>query len=109
MPAIPGLRDDDDARALVAYVRVLTPGYQLYTRFCASCHGDDGHADELVDPGRAPRLVFDRAYFARRDPEVLRSKIWHMLAERRPAMPHFRRRLSDEEARAIAAHLKQLR
>jgi mono/diheme cytochrome c family protein len=107
MPAIPALRSDSDARALVAYVRLLSPGFVLYGRYCASCHGEDGRADDLVDPGLAPKVVFDRAYLARQDAEELRTKVWHMLASRRPAMPHFRRRLGEEEARAIIDYLKR--
>lgn len=108
MPAIPALRQPDDARALVAYVRLLSPGYRLYDRYCASCHGEDGRADEVVDPGRVRPLAFDRAWLAKQDPEALRTKVWHMLAERRPAMPHFRGKLTDADVRAIVAWLKSL-
>lgn len=106
MPAIPALRREDDARALLAYVRLLSPGFRLYDRYCASCHGQDGRADELVDPARGPRVVFDRAYFRAKDPEELRTKVWHMLAAQRPAMPHFRRRLRDADVRAIVMWLR---
>lgn len=108
MPAIPALRSDDDGRALVAFVRVLSPGFQLYARYCSACHGEDGRADELVDPGHAPPVAFDRAYVRGADPEVLRTKVWHMLAQQRPAMPHFRRRLDERQVRAIVAYLKGL-
>ena len=52
-------------------------------------------------------VVFDAAYFRRRDPEQVRAAIWHMLAEQRPAMPHLRSALSDAEARAIITYLRQ--
>ncbi len=107
MPAIPALRPADDARALVAFVRVLSPGYVLYARYCSGCHGEDGRADDVVDPGRGPTVVFDRAYLAGHDAEALRIKVWHMLAEQRPAMPHFRTRLSAERVRAIVDYLKR--
>lgn len=108
----PGMRpfadppSDDDTRALVAFVRILSPGYALYGRYCAGCHGEDGLGDEMVDPGRAPRVAFDRAYFTGRDPERLRLDVWHMLGKERPSMPHFRRRLDDDQARAIILYLK---
>jgi mono/diheme cytochrome c family protein len=92
---------------LVAFVRVLSPGFVLYGRYCASCHGRDGRGDDLVDPGRAPRVVFDRAYFTARSTDAVRARVWHMLAEQRPAMPHFRRRLSEPEVRAIVAWLSE--
>lgn len=106
MPAVPAVQGDADARGVVAYVRILSPGFTAYTAYCASCHGDDGRADSLVDPGLAPTVVFDRAYFAHHDADVLRTRVWHMLGERRPAMPHFRMRLDDSKSRAIIEYLK---
>ena len=90
MPAIPLLRDDDDARALVAYVRALSPGFELYERYCAVCHGTDGHPGHVVEPSRRPSVVFDREYFAHHDLDRLRVTVWHMLDEKKPMMPHFR-------------------
>ena len=80
MRAVPTLRSDADARALVAFVRVLSPGFELYSRHCASCHGDDGHPQrEFVEAKQRPTVVFDRAWLARRDPAQLRAAISHML------------------------------
>jgi mono/diheme cytochrome c family protein len=105
MPALPEL-DGDDAGALVVYVRALTPGWVAYGRWCASCHGVDGMDDTLVDPTRAPRVVFDRAWARGAKPADLRSHVWHMLADQRPAMPHLRRRLGEAEVRAIVDWLR---
>jgi mono/diheme cytochrome c family protein len=107
MPALPVPVSERNARALLAYVRLLSPGYVHYSRYCASCHGEDGRAEALVDPGFAPKVTFDRAYLGRQDPERLRAKVWHMLADRRPAMPHFRGRLGEAEVRAIIEYLKR--
>lgn len=107
MPAIPRLGGDEDVRALVAYVRLLSPGYVLYETYCASCHGEDGQADEIVDPSRTPPVRFDRAFLASRDTEQLRVAVWHMLARQRPVMPHFRRVLSEAEVRAIVDYLRR--
>ncbi|HLK11366.1 MAG TPA: c-type cytochrome [Candidatus Binatia bacterium] len=109
MPAIPGVGDDDNAKALVAFVRQLSPGYETYQRYCASCHGEDGRGVGLEEPGmdlRLPRVVFDRAYLAVHDAEYLRTRVWHMLAEQKPVMPHFRGRLTEPQARAIVAYLQ---
>lgn len=107
MPAIPTLRSDADARALVAFVRILSPGFELYSRHCASCHGDDGHPQrEFVERRQRPTVVFDRQWLARRDPAQLRAAVSHMLEERQPGMPHFRRTLSEPEARAIVRYLR---
>jgi mono/diheme cytochrome c family protein len=108
MPAIGPPIADRELRSLLAFVRLLSPGYTLYDRYCAACHGDDGRgAGSLVEGDERPSVVFDRAYFRRRDPEQVRTAVWHMLATRRPAMPHFRRVLTPAEVRAIVAYLKR--
>ncbi len=109
-PGMPRLAEPpsaDEARALVAYVRLLSPGYESYARYCAACHGEEG-----VPPGegsarrRRPTLAFDRAYAASHDPRDVRAKVWHMLGDQMPSMPHLRGELSESEARAIADFLK---
>ncbi len=108
MPAIGPPIAGRELASLVAFVRLLSPGYTLYDRYCAACHGDDGRgAGSLAEEGEQPSVVFDRAYFRRRDPEQVRTAIWHMLATKRPAMPHFRRVLTPAEVRAIIAYLKR--
>ena len=107
MRAIPTLRSDADARALVAFVRVLSPGFELYSRHCAACHGDDGHPQrQFVESRQRPTVVFDRAWLARRDPTQLRAAATHMLEERQPSMPHFKTVLSEPEAHAIVRFLR---
>jgi mono/diheme cytochrome c family protein len=107
MRPIPTLRSDADARALVAFVRVLSPGFELYSRHCASCHGEDGRPQrEFVEARHRPTVVFDREWLARRDPAQLRAAASHMLEEREPSMPHFRTTLSEPQARAIVGFLR---
>jgi mono/diheme cytochrome c family protein len=93
---------------LIAFVRLLSPGYTLYDRYCATCHGDDGRGSGTFgeEAGR-PTVVFDRAYFRRHDPEHVRAAVWHMLATARPAMPHLGRQIRDDEARAVVDYLKR--
>jgi mono/diheme cytochrome c family protein len=107
MVPVPGLAPEDP-EALAAFVRLLSPGYVLYRRWCASCHGEDGLAGDVVDPGRAPRVRFDREWVRTTDPERLRVAVWHMLDAQRPAMPHFGRVLTEAEAAAIVAALRRL-
>jgi mono/diheme cytochrome c family protein len=108
MPPIPTLRSDADASTLVAFVRVLSPGFELYSRHCASCHGDDGHPQrDFVAPRQRPAVVFDRAWLTRRDPTQLRAAVSHMLEERHPSMPHFRSTLTEPGARAIVQYLRR--
>jgi hypothetical protein len=50
---------------------------------------------------------FDRRYFAERDPEVLRRKVWHMLDDKRPRMPHFRGALDAADVAAMITYLER--
>jgi mono/diheme cytochrome c family protein len=96
-----------ETTSLIAFVRLLSPGYEAYDRFCASCHGEDGRGSgSFAEHGSYPTVVFDRAYFRRRNPEHVRAAIWHMLDTQRPAMPHLHDALTESEAHAIVDHLK---
>jgi mono/diheme cytochrome c family protein len=107
MPAIPRHWTESDARALAAFVRLLSPGYERYSRYCAACHGDDGRGTgSFAEVSQPPTPVFDHAYFSHHDVEHVRAAVWHMLDEKKPTMPHFRSKLSAGEARAIVEHLK---
>jgi mono/diheme cytochrome c family protein len=109
MPALTPRVPESAGPPLVAFVRLLSPGFEIYSRYCAACHGDDGRGprDRQDLPG-LPHVVFDRTYFLHSEPERLRTAVWHMVAEQKPTMPHFRRQLTGTEARAIVDYLKQL-
>ncbi|MBI4518152.1 MAG: c-type cytochrome [Deltaproteobacteria bacterium] len=107
MPALAPQVTEAEAKLLAAFVRVLSPGFAEYSRSCANCHGDDGRGvKNLGEVIKLPEVVFDRQYFKQRDPEQLRSRAWHMLAQQKPAMPHYRWTLSEAQARAIVEFLK---
>jgi mono/diheme cytochrome c family protein len=109
MPALIPRLNAKEAENVVAFVRVLGPGFESYSKFCGHCHGDDGvgigNFDETVG---APAVVFDAEYMARVDPLRLRESIWHMLGEQKPSMPHFRGQISEAEARAVVEYLREL-
>jgi mono/diheme cytochrome c family protein len=108
MPGIPGLHGRPDLGALIAFVRVLSPGYEMYSRYCASCHGDDGRgAGSFAESKPLPSVIFDRHYLRTADPEELRRKLWHMLDQQSLQMPHFAGELSQRDVRAIIVYLKQ--
>ncbi len=107
MPALIPRVPESAGPSLVAFVRLLSPGFVIYDTYCANCHGDDGRG--VHTNGRelqAPKVVFDGAYFARRDPEELRGSVWHMIGEQQPKMPHHRWALDEAQARAIIEYLK---
>jgi len=108
MPALVPRVTEEDATVLANFVRLLSPGFEMYSRYCANCHGDDGRGvSSLVETIRIPTVVFDREYFPRRTPEQIRDAIWHMLGDHKAAMPHYRWVISEAEARAIVEYLKR--
>ncbi len=109
MPAlVPQIREDE-GRALVAFVRLMSPGFELYQRACAVCHGDDGRGVQPTagEVARLPSVRFDRAYFAKRSETEIRAAIRHMLREHEPAMPHFAAVTDRATVRAIVEYLKR--
>jgi mono/diheme cytochrome c family protein len=109
MPAIPGFDVPENRQALLAFLRLLSPGHERYSRFCAGCHGDDGRGPG-GDWASAPRptVVFDQQYFAKKDPEVLRKDVWHMVGSAEPQMPHMSRVLTPTQVRTILRYLRSL-
>jgi mono/diheme cytochrome c family protein len=107
MPALVPRIPEGDGLPLATFVRLLSPGFRLYSRYCASCHGDDGLGAE-GPPGslQVPAVRFDEAYFRRTDPEHLNKAVWHMTAEQKPAMPHYRWTLTEAQTRAIVEYLR---
>lgn len=107
MPAIPPLASEAEAKDLIAFVRLLSPGFAYYSLWCGGCHGDDGSGDGVFATGAdRPKVVFDRAYLAAQDPEQLRRNVVHMLERQDPAMPHFERDLSPAQAQGIIDFLR---
>jgi len=103
MPPLAADLSEADVQALVAFVRLLSPGRELYQTACAHCHGDEG----IPPHGGSVNVVFDRAYFAANDTQALAANVWHMLDERGPAtMSHFRGKLSEAQAQAIVEYLR---
>jgi mono/diheme cytochrome c family protein len=107
MPAIPPLASEQETKDLVAYVRLLSPGFSYYSLWCGGCHGDDGSGEGVFATGPdAPKVSFDRAYLKAQDPTELRRNVVHMLERQDGAMPHFERDLSEAQARAIVEYLR---
>ena len=107
MPALVPRVTREETRQLTAFVRLLSPGYQLYTQYCAACHGDDGRGPgPLADGIRRPKVKFDRNFLINVDPEELRASVWHMVGEEKPTMPHYRSIITEAQAAAIIDYLK---
>ena len=109
MPALVPRVTDEDARRLVPYVRLFSPGFELYDRLCLACHGPYGEGGKgLFADASGPEIPFDRKYFKRRDREAVRAGIWHMLREENVWMPHFAGILRESEVKAIIGWLRSL-
>jgi len=97
-----------DAAAVGAYVKILSRGYEVYARYCVNCHGDAGRGDVVAVPGQPqPTARFDAAYFEAHDQAYVTDRVWHMLKEKKPRMPHLRHEVSETAANAIVDFLKQ--
>jgi mono/diheme cytochrome c family protein len=107
MPALTPRISEEEATSLAAFAGLLSPGHTTYAQYCAGCHGEDGRgARPPVEALRLPTVPFDESYFRQRDPEQVRAAIWHMVAEAKPGMPHYRERLSAAQAAAIVEYLR---
>lgn len=115
--AMPGAGDvltAHEIKAVVSFLRILSPGYELYMRFCAHCHGFDGQpppasAEEILSTARQKSPPpFDISYFRVHTTEQIRRGIQHMRREPRPVMPHLARQLTAEETSEIVRYLRTL-
>ena len=115
--AMPGTADiltAHEVRAVIAFVRVLSPGYELYTRFCAYCHGFTGQpppsAQESAGSPHVGKVIptFDETYFRTHTSEEVRAGIQHMRKQNRPVMPHFAGQLTADEIGDIVTYLRTL-
>lgn len=115
MPAAADVLSLDDIQNVIAFVRILSPGFEIYDRNCALCHGSDGVPIELAflddsgkEFGHSEIPVFNTEYFQKRSEEQIRSGIKHMLDEYWLSMPHFAGELSKGEIREILSYLRTL-
>jgi mono/diheme cytochrome c family protein len=97
----------DEARAIRPYAELFSPGMELYGRYCAGCHGDDGWPPERGLGGpEGPTVLFDRQYMEAHDDSAIAARVWHMLAEQWPRMPHLQTRVSDGQVGTIVRYLR---
>jgi len=116
--AMPGTADVlsvAEREAVIAFVRLLSPGYELYDRYCAACHGPEGRpADaallELLDTAssRETPPTFDEEYFRTHSEQQIRTGITHMFKLSRGVMPHFAGELTADQVRQILSYLRTL-
>jgi mono/diheme cytochrome c family protein len=98
---------DSESGELAECIRLFSPGYELYYRYCVSCHGPHG-VSERGDRSHTKRLAFSSAYSRNVGESELRENIWHMLRRVRPDMPHFESTLTTDDVKAILSYLRSL-
>jgi mono/diheme cytochrome c family protein len=116
MPGSGDIMSAAQLQDVLAFVRLLSPGFELYDRFCATCHGADGHPpartmEETEDETLAeemPTVVFNSAYFRVRSEGQVRGWVQHMVQRSRALMPHFAGEISRDDVRHILSYLKTL-
>jgi mono/diheme cytochrome c family protein len=115
MPGSAEVLSVDERNAVVRFVRLLTPGYETYDRYCVGCHGQKGQppSREILDllgqaeTWKAPP-PFDQEFFRQRSDEQLRKGIGHMLRLYRAPMPHFAGDLTADQVREVLKYLRSL-
>lgn len=119
MPGVADVVSVEDRRAVIAFLRLLSPGFELYDRFCEVCHGSAGVPPEIAQqelftelfgktPAQKPMPVFDKEYLRTHSDEHLRGWVRHMLKQHRAVMPHFGGDLNAQQVRQILAYLRSL-
>lgn len=107
MPALKPAVSESEAATLASYVRLLSPGHELYVQFCGNCHGDDGRGNPTAGLREQPK-VLDAGYMQSHDDAKLEDAVWHMMKDKKPQMPHLRSEVSETAAQAIIQFLKSL-
>jgi mono/diheme cytochrome c family protein len=87
--------------SILALLAAASEGQILYETKCAQCHGKDG----VAKPAGAGSRNFGDPEFQRTATDESIAKI---TAEGKGKMPGYRSKLSAEQLRAVAAHVKTL-
>lgn len=115
MPGSGAVLSVEDRKAVVTFLRLLTPGYESYDRYCVGCHGNRGKpiSREILgllgqDDTWKPPPPLDKEFFRKRTDVQLRKSIGHMLTLNRAPMPHFAGELTAEQVRQVLSYLRTL-
>jgi mono/diheme cytochrome c family protein len=87
--------------SVLALIIAASEGKTLYDTKCAQCHGKDGIAKP---PGNGSKNFNDPAFQSAWSAESIAT----ITAEGKGKMPGYRSKLSSEQIKAVAAHVKTL-
>lgn len=81
-------------------------GARVFAARCALCHGPDGHGDGVASKGLnpKPRNFHDVAYMSTRTD----AQLLEVIHNGKGAMPRWQGQLSDDEIKAVLAHVRSL-
>jgi mono/diheme cytochrome c family protein len=115
MPGSKDVLEAEEVQSIIAYLRILSPGFELYERFCAACHGSDGYplsaSEELFGVPSPPSQyipIFNEDFFRSRTDATLRLWVRHMYKAKHSSMPHFSFELNGGNIRKIIGYLRRL-
>lgn len=116
MPGVADVLSAEEIKAVTAFIRLFSPGYESYDRYCASCHGSDGLPMEFVVPDENQLSIafenvtipsFDTIYLETHTDKQLAARVQHMMEDNRVTMLHFAEGLEENEVRLIYQYLHQ--
>jgi mono/diheme cytochrome c family protein len=116
MPGTENVLKPQEIKSVVAFIRLLSSGYESYDRYCLSCHGPNGSPmlittlndedeEEDIFFQKMDLPIFDDTYFKTHTDKELITKIQHMLKSERVTMPHFSDFIKENEIREIFRYL----
>ncbi|OQK18540.1 hypothetical protein AU255_12210 [Methyloprofundus sedimenti] len=118
MPGFDEVLSAQEIREVLAFVRLLSPGYESYDKYCTTCHGADGAPVQLleINEGEGTESEFidisiptlDAKYLNAHTDAQLIPKIQHMLKQNQVSMLHFSGDIKPDEATQIFRYLRDV-
>lgn len=78
---------------------------ELYTKYCASCHGKDGRGKTLKAKLNHARDLTDRAWQS----ETSDERMFNAIMNGKRKMPAFNKKLSEPEIDAVVGYVRSLK
>lgn len=79
-------------------------GKQIFSKYCAGCHGPEGKGDGYLLLGPDPANLTRPATKKKSDAMLIQT-----IHEGKPNMPSWKGRLSEDESRAVLAYIRTLK
>lgn len=79
-------------------------GKQIFSKYCAGCHGPEGTGDGYLLLGPDPANLTRLATKKKSDALLLQT-----IHEGKPNMPSWKGRLSEDESRAVLSYIRALK